>query len=84
MSILPPPPIAVPACGILAVGAEGDPRVTELTDATRAVAAAAPPAAPEDLSGIAMDFEHHLRHCPSIRQVNLSGRFGTQGDYVGR
>lgn len=57
---------------VLAFGGEDDTRVTEFIDAVRAVAAAAPPADPENLSGMAIDFDHYLRRCPSIRQVTVS------------
>jgi hypothetical protein len=44
----------------------------EFIDAVRAVAAAAPPADPDNLSGMATDFDHYLWRCPSIRTVTVS------------
>jgi hypothetical protein len=41
-------------------------------DAVRAVAAVAPPADPDNLSGMAMDFDHYLWRCSSIRTVTVS------------
>lgn len=41
-------------------------------DAVRSIAAAAPPADPDNLSGMAIDFDHYLWRCPSIRRVTVS------------
>ncbi|WP_236028163.1 hypothetical protein [Paractinoplanes lichenicola] len=41
-------------------------------EAVRAVAAMAPPADPDNLSGMAVDFDHYLWRCPSIRHVDVT------------
>jgi hypothetical protein len=43
-------------------------------EAVRAVAAVAPPADPDNLSGMEVDFDHYLRRCPSIREVTVRSR----------
>jgi hypothetical protein len=51
--------------------ADGAPTAA-FVEAVRVVAAAAPPADPDNLSGMAIDFDHYLWRCPSIRQVMVS------------
>ncbi|RAO38309.1 hypothetical protein ONO23_01060 [Micromonospora noduli] len=56
----------------LTYGDGGDSRVTEFVAAVRAAADATPPADPDNLSGMAIDFDHYLWRCRSIRQVTVS------------
>ncbi|RQX16299.1 hypothetical protein DDE19_16010 [Micromonospora ureilytica] len=56
----------------LTYGDDGDSRVTEFVAAVRAVADATPPADPDNLSGMEIDFDHYLWRCRSIRQVTVS------------
>ena len=51
--------------------ADGAP-IAAFVEAVRVVAAAAPPADPDNLSGMAIDFDHYLWRCPSIQQVAVS------------
>lgn len=51
--------------------ADGAP-IAAFVEAVRVVAAAAPPADPDNLSGMAIDFDHYLSRCPSIQQVAVS------------
>ncbi|WP_410816711.1 CPCC family cysteine-rich protein [Micromonospora sp. 050-3] len=56
----------------LTYGDDADSRVTEFVAAVRAVADATPPADPDNLSGMEVDFDHYLWRCRSIRQVTVS------------
>jgi hypothetical protein len=44
----------------------------EFIEAVRAVASTAPPADPDNLSGMSIDFDNYLWRCPSIRKVAVS------------
>lgn len=46
--------------------------IAAFVEAVRGVAAAGRPADPDNLSGMAIDFDAYLWRCPSIRQVNVS------------
>jgi hypothetical protein len=46
--------------------------VGKFIEAVRAVASTAPPADPDNLSGMSIDFDHYLWRCPSIRKVAVS------------
>jgi hypothetical protein len=45
---------------------------SEFIAAVRAAAGTAPPADPDNLSGMLIDLDHYLRRCPSIRRVAVS------------
>ncbi|MFV2088288.1 CPCC family cysteine-rich protein [Micromonospora sp. LOL_021] len=45
---------------------------TAFAAAVRAVASVAPPADPDNLSGMSTDFDHYLLRCPSIREVAVN------------
>ncbi|MGI5522484.1 CPCC family cysteine-rich protein [Micromonospora sp. CA-259024] len=49
-----------------------DTEPTAFSEAVRAVAAVAVPADPDNLSGMAIDFDHYLARCPSIREVTVT------------
>lgn len=49
-----------------------DADLTAFAEAVRAVAAVATPADPDNLSGMAIDFDHYLAQCPSIREVTVT------------
>ncbi|GIF53339.1 hypothetical protein Afe04nite_78780 [Asanoa ferruginea] len=49
-------------------GADGN----VFAEAVRAVAALAPPADRDNLSGMSIDFDYYLGRCPSIREVTVT------------
>ena len=57
---------------VLEFAAQDSMPASEFIAAVQAVAGTAPPADPDNLSGMSIDFDHYLGRCPSIRKVAIS------------
>ena len=51
---------------------DGDARAAAFAEAVREAAEAAPPADPDNLSGMSIDFDHYLWSCPAVREVRVT------------